>query len=75
MDMNPQDMGALARLGQHWGEHYAVSHRDGGWSAVPYGRPAEVLTADSAFELWEQLRLDFAAQHPIVSGLSERMST
>lgn len=48
MDMNPQDMGALARLGRHWGEHDAVTQRDGCWSAVPYGRPAEVLTADKA---------------------------
>jgi hypothetical protein len=60
--------------GRHWGEHYAVTMSDGCWSPVPYGRPAEMLTADSPAELSAQLRTD-SAGHPVVSGLSERMST
>jgi hypothetical protein len=75
VDMNPEDRDALARLGRHWGEHYAVTMSDDCWSAVPYGRPAEMLTADSPAELSERLRTDFAGQHPVVSGLPERMST
>jgi hypothetical protein len=76
LDMNPDDREALARLGRHWGEHYAVTMRDGCWSAIPYGRPATILTADSAEELWELLRTDYADQHPIYdSALRERMST
>lgn len=75
MDMNPGDRAAQATLGRHWGEHHAVTMRDGAWSAVPYRRPVEVLTADSAGQLWEQLREDYAGQHPVVAGLSERMST
>lgn len=73
--MNPDDRDALARLGRHWGEHYALVMREGCWSAFPYKRPDEELTAGSAGELWEQLRVDFAEQHPLVCGLSDRMST
>jgi hypothetical protein len=73
--MNPEDRNALARLGRRWGEHYAVAERDGSWSAVPYARPAEMLTADSAGELSHLLQIDYAGKHPVVSGISDRMST
>jgi hypothetical protein len=42
---------ALADLGRHWGSAYAIRLRDGLWSALPFDRPAEVLTADSPDQL------------------------
>jgi hypothetical protein len=59
----------------HGASTNAVTMRDGCWLAVPYGRPAEVLTAGAAEALGEPLRVDFADQHPVMSGLGDRMST
>lgn len=50
--MTVEEEAALADLGYHWGSAYAIGLRDGVWTAFPYERPAEILTAETA----EQLR-------------------
>jgi hypothetical protein len=50
----------LRDLAWHWSEAYEISVVDDTWTAVPLVEPATVLTADSAQELRELVRIDYA---------------
>jgi hypothetical protein len=66
------EQAALADLGFHWGEHYEISVNDNGtWRANPIRDRSSVIIANSATELREKIRLDYADRHPV----QERMST
>lgn len=57
--MTADEEAALADLGYHWGSAYAIRVCDGIWTAHPYERPADVLTADSAGQLRILIRQDY----------------
>jgi hypothetical protein len=57
--MTVTEEAALADLGYHWGSAYAIRLRDGIWTAIPYDRPVEVLTAESADQLRILIQQDY----------------
>ena len=76
--LNPADEASLRDLTCHWEGAYAFAVVDDTWTATPTDDPADVLMADSAFELRELVRRNYAARQSAgkVSGyLQERMST
>lgn len=75
--LSPGDEASLRDLSYHWEGAYGFAVIDGVWTATPAGDPAGILTADTAFDLRELVRADYARQHPPRSGghISERMST
>jgi hypothetical protein len=76
--LSREDQTSLIELSWHWEGAYTFQVTDGLWKAVPAADPAAVLTANTAWELREQIRADYAARQSVgsVPGyLSERMST
>ena len=69
----------LLDLTWHWEGAYSFKVVDGVWQAIPAGDAVSVLTADSAWQLGEKVRADYAvrqsAGQPTQSYLQERMST
>lgn len=69
----------LVDLTWHWEDAYSFQVTDGVWQAIPAGDPAGVLTADSAWELREKVRRDYAARQSAARSsegyLQERSST
>jgi hypothetical protein len=57
--MTRDEQAALADLGFHRGDAYAISVSDGVWRAHAFDRPADVLTADTADELRLLIREDY----------------
>ena len=68
----------LFELASSWRGVYAFTVTDGVWIAIPAANRTCVLTADSATELQELVRRDYAARQVAAKGdvyLLERMST
>jgi hypothetical protein len=73
-----EEQSDLLALAWHWDGSYRFQITDGVWSATLVSDPTCVLTAESAGELRELVRNDYAdrraaAKDPVY--LSERMST
>lgn len=63
-------------LAWHYEAAYAFSVIEGVWQAVPAVEPSAVLTADTAEELRDKVRQDYASSPAILRRIrSERMST
>jgi hypothetical protein len=77
--VTPDEQRELLRLAWHWSDWYDLSVVDDGtFLARPAGAPADILTASSAEELRELLRIDHAERQSArkaAGHLSERMST
>jgi hypothetical protein len=76
--LNPADEAALRDLSWHWENAYTFAVVDDTWTAAPADSPADILTAESASELRELVRADYAERHPVArtsSYLQERMSS
>jgi hypothetical protein len=76
--LNPTDEAALCDLSWHWENAYTFAVVDDTWTASPADNPADILTAESSWELRELVRADYAERHPVVRTngyLQERMST
>jgi len=76
--LSPSDESSLRDLAFHWEDAYAFAIFDGVWTARPAGDPAGTLTADSAHELRELVRRDYAerqSRKPGTTDLHERSST
>lgn len=76
--LNPIDEAALRDLSWHWDGAYTFAVVDDTWTATPADSPTGILTADSASELRELVRADYAERHPVACTdgyLQERMST
>jgi hypothetical protein len=52
----------LTSLRMHWGGYYVISLADGVWRAARVSNSAIVLTADSARELRDRMKDDYAGQ-------------
>ena len=53
---------SLVWLQTNWGDYYVIKFADGVWSADRVSNPAMILTADSARELRDKMRDDYAEQ-------------
>jgi hypothetical protein len=76
--LNPADEAALRDLSRHWEDAYTFAVVDDTWTATPAANPADILTAESAWELHELVKADYAAGRPAARAngyLQERMST
>jgi hypothetical protein len=76
--LNPTDEAALRDLSWHSENVYAFAVVDNTWTAIPADDPADILTAESASELRELIRADYAERHPAAQAstyLQERLST
>lgn len=73
--LSKEEQTDLLDLTWHWENAYSFQVTDGVWRAIPADDPACVLTADSAWELREKVRTDYAARRPPQGYLQERMST
>jgi hypothetical protein len=70
-------------IGLRWnweGAYTFTLSSDGIWTATVVGDPATILTADTADELRQMVRADYAGRSPVprapvTSHLAERMST
>jgi hypothetical protein len=60
--ISKEDMTSLIWLQWHWDSRYVIKLVEGVWQAHPADRPLVVLTADSAMELRDKMKDDFAAQ-------------
>jgi hypothetical protein len=73
--LSKEDQSSLLDMAWHWEAAYTFSVIEGVWQAVPAVEPSAALTADTAEELREKVRLDYASrqakQRPI---RGERMS-
>jgi hypothetical protein len=58
--LSKEDQTSLIWLQWHWDRHYVIRVMDGVWSAIPEGQTALVLMADSATELRDKMRDDWA---------------
>lgn len=78
-ELTPDEQADLVRLLWFWEDVYDVALIDDVWTARPIAAPADVITADSAAELREALRLHYAdhlaAGDEYAQRLSDRMST
>jgi hypothetical protein len=59
--ISASDATSLWQLRVQWEDVYAISFRDGTWSASPFSRRTHLITADTAFGLREAMRADYAA--------------
>ena len=74
--LSREDQSALLDLTWHWESAYAFSVVEAVWQAVPAIEPSAVLTADTAEELREKVRHDYASrQASMRPNRGERMST
>jgi hypothetical protein len=66
----------LTGMAWHWGEVYSIAMQEGAWRATWKADPQAVLTANSADELRDKIRADYAQRTAKPSPLlGERMST
>jgi hypothetical protein len=73
--LSKEDQSSLLDLTWHWESAYAFSVVEGVWQAVPAVDPSPVLTADTADELREKVRQDYACRQARLSPIrGERMS-
>jgi hypothetical protein len=56
------DRESLVWLRTHWDGHYVIGLADGVWRAGRVSNPAVVLTADTARDLRDMLKDDYAGQ-------------
>jgi nitroimidazol reductase NimA-like FMN-containing flavoprotein (pyridoxamine 5'-phosphate oxidase superfamily) len=76
MMLSKEDQSSLLNLTWHWDSAYAFSVVDGEWQAVPATEPSAVLTAETAEELREKVREDYACRQARLKPIGgERMST
>jgi len=74
--LSKEDQSSLLDLTWHWESAYAFSVVEGVWQAVPAIEPSAVLTADTAEELREKVRQDYASRQALLKPIrGERMST
>ena len=74
--LSKEDQSALLDLTWHWESAYAFSVVEGIWQAVPAIEPATVLSADTAEQLREKVRQDYASRQASLGPVrGERMST
>jgi hypothetical protein len=73
--LSPEEQADLLDLTWHWETAYSFKVVDGVWQAIPAGDTAGVLTAESACQLREKVRADYAARRPPQGYLQDRMST
>ena len=74
--LNKEDQSALLDLTWHWESAYTFSVIEGVWKAVPAIEPSAALTADTAEELREKVRHDYASRRTSLRPIpGERMST
>jgi hypothetical protein len=72
--MNRAQAFDLADLMFHWDTAYKIDFDGALWTAARANNLSHVLTADSADELRQKIRLDYSAWTNY-RGLSERLST
>lgn len=60
--LTPEEQTDLISLTFHWDTAYRFEVVDGVWRATPHGDPATVLTADTARDLRQLVRDDYAAR-------------
>jgi len=58
--ISKEDQTSLIWLQWHWDKHYVIKIIDGTWQAHPADRPLVVLAADSAMDLRDLMRDDYA---------------
>jgi hypothetical protein len=58
--LSAADEASLRDLAYHWDGAYSFTVVDHVWTATPLGDPADVLTAESAYELRQLVRHDYA---------------
>ncbi len=74
--LSKEDQSSLLDLTWHWESAYGFSVIEGVWQAVPAIEPSAVLTADTAEELREKVRHDYASRQASLQPIrGERMST
>jgi hypothetical protein len=76
--LSPDEQTDLIDLTWHWDTAYRIDVIDGVWRAIPHADKATVLTADSAWDLRQLIRDDYAARtrpSRVYGDLAERMST
>ena len=74
--LSKEDQSSLLDLAWHWESAYTFSVIDGVWQAVPAVEPCAVLTAETAEELREKVRQDYASRQARLNAIrGERMST
>jgi hypothetical protein len=71
-----EEQSDLIDLTWRWETAYTFAAVDGIWTATPAGNPAGVLSADSAAQLREKVRVDYAGRQVSLTAVrGERMST
>jgi hypothetical protein len=60
--LSEQEQADLLDLTRRWEGAYSFKITDAVWQAIAAGDPAGVLTAESAWELREKVRADYAAR-------------
>lgn len=74
--LDKEDQSSLLDLAWHWESAYSFSVVEGEWRAVPAADPSEVLTADTAEDLRDKVRNDYASRQATPRPIhGERMST
>jgi nitroimidazol reductase NimA-like FMN-containing flavoprotein (pyridoxamine 5'-phosphate oxidase superfamily) len=74
--LSKEDQSSLLDLTWHWESAYTFSVVEGEWQAVPASEPSAVLTAETAEELREKVRQDYASRQALLKPIrGERMST
>ena len=58
--LSQEDQTSLIWLQWHWEKHYVIRVMDGEWQAYAADAPLEVLSANSAMELRDRMKDDFA---------------
>jgi hypothetical protein len=74
--LSKEDQSSMLDLAWHWESAYTISVIEGVWQAVPAVDPSAVLTADTAEELRQKVRQDYASRQANLGPIrGERMST
>jgi nitroimidazol reductase NimA-like FMN-containing flavoprotein (pyridoxamine 5'-phosphate oxidase superfamily) len=74
--LSQEDQSSLLDLTWHWESAYTFAVVEGEWQAVPALEPSAVLTAETAEELREKVRQDYASRQALLKPIrGERMST
>ena len=74
--LNKEDQSSLLDLAWHWESAYTFCVIEGVWQAVSAVDPSAVLTADTAEELRQKVRQDYANRQASLGPIrGERMST
>ncbi len=75
--LSREDQDDLAGMTWHWGGAYQIALSEGTWRAIAHADPQAVLTGDSADELRDKIRSDYAQRtgRKPTPLMGERMST